>query len=51
LGSALKVFLLTGGALKGRPAPFMRDWKLAKVWLLHEMQAEKHHEARAVAAS
>lgn len=29
----------------------MRDWKLAKVWLLHQMRAEKHHEAQAVAAS
>ncbi len=37
--------------LKVSPATVMRDWKLAKVWLLHEMRAEKHHEARAVAAN
>jgi len=37
--------------LKVSPETVMRDWKLAKVWLLHEMRAEKRHEARAVAAS
>jgi RNA polymerase sigma factor (TIGR02999 family) len=37
--------------LKVSPGTVMRDWKLAKVWLLHEMRVEKHHEARAVAAS
>ena len=33
------------------PGTVMRDWKLAKVWLLREMRGEKHHEARAVAPS
>jgi len=32
-------------------ATVMRDWKLAKVWLLHAMRAEKRHEARAVATN
>ena len=30
--------------LKVSPGTVMRDWKLAKVWLLREMREEKHHE-------
>ena len=37
--------------LKVSPGTVLRDWKLAKVWLLRAMQGEKHDEARAVAAS
>jgi len=37
--------------LKVSPATVLRDWKLARVWLLREMGAEKRHDARAVAAS
>jgi len=37
--------------LKVSPETVMRDWKLAKVWLLHAMRAEKSHDARAVATN
>ena len=41
----------TAEVLKVSPGTVMRDWKLAKVWLLHAIGAEKRHEARALAAS
>jgi len=38
--------------LKVSPATVMRDWRLAKVWLFHEMRREgQDDEARAMAAS
>ena len=41
----------TAEVLKVSPGTVMRDWKLAKVWLLHAIGAENRHEARALAAS
>ncbi len=32
-------------ALRVSPGTVMRDWKLAKVWLLHELREQKHHGA------
>ncbi len=37
--------------LKVSPATVMRDWRLAKVWLWHEMRREQRYDARAMAAS
>ena len=39
----------TSEVLQASPETVIRDWKLAKVWLLREMREEKHHEPRAVA--
>lgn len=41
----------TAEVLKVSPETVMRDWRLAKIWLWHEMRAEKHHEVGAVAAN
>ena len=35
----------TAEVLKVSPETVMRDWRLAKVWLLREMSSEKPHEA------
>ncbi len=32
-------------ALRVSPGTVMRDWKLAKVWLLHELREQKRHGA------
>jgi len=40
-----------GEVLKVSSQTIMRDWKLAKVWLLREMRVEKSHETRALVAS
>jgi len=36
----------TAEVLKVSPETVLRDWRLAKVWLLREMSREKHHEGR-----
>jgi len=41
----------TAEVVKVSPGTVMRDWKLAKTWLWHEMRAEKNREARPLAAN
>jgi len=35
----------TGEVLKVSPETVMRDWKLAKAWLLRELSGERHDGA------
>jgi RNA polymerase sigma factor (sigma-70 family) len=35
----------TGEVLKVSPETVMRDWKLAKAWLLRELRGEGHDDA------
>lgn len=35
----------TAAVLRVSPETVMRDWKLAKVWLLRELRGQKHHGA------
>jgi len=39
----------TAEVLKVSADTVMSDWKLAKIWLRHELDREKHHAARTVA--
>ena len=39
----------TAEVLKVSPETVMRDWKLAKIWLLHELRPEKRDAARTLA--
>jgi len=40
----------TAEVLKVSPETVLRDWRLAKVWLLREMSREQHHEPRITTA-
>ena len=39
----------TAEVLKVSADTVMSDWKVAKLWLMHELDAEKHHASRTVA--
>jgi len=39
----------TAEVLKVSADTVMSDWKVAKLWLMHELDAEKHHASRTMA--